>query len=1062
MLPRRVFFYLIQPHDHDLALNLAAGLNALGVECFCDLKEWLSDQDDDARLLRYDPNISPDDCEVVVVDSALLKTQTIGVRQYPIFPNYLFYSDRSYFTVYLHDLAGPKEYWGFEQQFDLVLSIHLNRNYPRPKIVKPWSFGLSSRALQKLETVQPWCDRTPQMLNNDRTNPEIIQWHHAQIATPYGHLYSDTAYLNPDDSLRSIAAQRITPLLSQLWPMEPKCDRLDGERIGKRPISDYYHRLKTTQASTAFGGYLTADPQGWKLHGWDSGRLWESLAAGCLTIHLDLETYDAELPVMPENGTHYIGLDLDDLPGSMARLEALKPRWGEIAQAGREWAIAHYSPAAIAQRFLNHISELQQQKQPITLPCDRPQATTSEAPLIPTLSFLVCPNWQQPEALLQAQLSQLFTILAQYPEHYSYHLDVVCEPQQSEMAQLILSSVVMTLALEQEIAIAEKISLEIIPDPQHIPWQKITAYFQLPQAQPLLSPVALTVLSLEQLQAWGNEILWVILGNDYYQKQQWEAAATQLQTLVNTYPVDVEVYRKLSHCYQQLGQPHKRWRSLELGNTIHLHDPRFHFDLIFEALHEGNIDRARQQVQTAREACPQDYVFQIFAHLLVPMIYGRADEISDEKSHYIQGLQSLIQTTPLDRPEQCQTALMGISQVTNFYLAYQAFNVRDLQADYGGFVHRIVAANFPDWAQKLPQRSPRSKIRVGYVSAYFYAYSGTLWLKGWLQQHDRTQFELYGYDLGAAQDGMAQVCRSCCDRWYAFNGSWINAAQQIAQDELDILVFPEVGMDAPTMTLAALRLAPVQCVAWGHPVTTGLPTLDYFLSSELMEGDRAETHYTETLVKLPNIGVAYPNPRIPPLTKTRADYGFDDDAVLYLCCQAPFKYLPQYDWVFPAIARQVPRARFVFLRGEVLRQRLIRAFSHAGLAIETYCDFRRVLAREDYLAVNQLCDLYLDTFDWSGGNTSLEALACHLPIITCAGEFMRGRHTDSFLKMIGVTETIAANPEDYVQIAARLGTDAEERDRIKAKIIVQGDRLYDDPDCVRGLEQFYRRVTGRE
>ncbi|MDB9496042.1 hypothetical protein PN441_15470 [Spirulina major CS-329] len=1045
MLPRRVFFYLIQPHDHSLAINLAVGLNALGIECFRDLQDGQLDSDSEAIGLRYDPTISPDDCEVVVVDSALLKTQTIGVNQYPIFPHYLFYNDRPYFTVYLHDLDGPKDDWGFEQQFDLVLSTHLNRHHARPQQVKPWSFGLSSRMLRLLETVSEWRDRTPHLLNNDRTHHDSIQWRNVHATTPYGPLYSDTAYLNPDYSLRHLAAQRITPRLAQLWDIQPDD-----------------HRLQTIQASTAFGGFLTAQNQEWCLHGWDSWRLWESLAAGCLTIHLDLEKYGAELPVMPENGVHYLGLNMDDLSSSMAWLQGLKPHWPEIAAAGRDWAIAHYAPMPTAQRFLDYLSEIKQQKQPLTLPRDRPHTTAQNSPDTRSIAFLIHPNWQQSEAILQAQLSQLFTIFHHYPDQYKYHLDILCDPQQLEIAQLMISSILMELCLTDDGAIAEKISIEAITNLQDIAWIKLQAYLRLPNDYPLTSPIPITMLTLDQLQEWGQDIIWVILGNWYYEQQQWEAAAQNFQALVNAYPIDAEIYRKLSYCYQQLGRPHQQLRSLELGNKIHPHDPRFHFDLIFAALHEGHIDRARQQTQVARQACPQDYIFTVLDHLLVPMIYGRGDEITMARSRYIQGLQTLINITTLDTPAQCQAALAGISQITNFYLAYQAFNVRDLQGQYGALVHRIAAANFPAWVQELPPRPQRQKLRVGYVSAYFYAYSGTLWLKGWLQQHDRTQFELYGYDLGAANDGMAQTCRDCCDRWYAFNGFWINAAQQILQDELDILVFPEVGMDAPTMTLAALRLAPVQCVAWGHPVTTGLPTVDYFLSSELMEGANADDHYTETLVKLPNIGVAYPNPQIPPLTKTRADYGFAEDAVLYLCCQAPFKYLPQYDWVFPAIARQVPKARFVFLRGEVMRQRLIRAFHHAGLAIADYCDFRRVVARGDYLAVNQLCDVYLDSFDWSGGNTSLEALACHLPIVTCPGEFMRGRHTDSFLKMIGVTETIAAHPDDYVQIATRLGRDPQWRDRIKTKIIQQGDRLYDDPDCVQGLEQFYRQVTGRD
>jgi predicted O-linked N-acetylglucosamine transferase (SPINDLY family) len=283
--------------------------------------------------------------------------------------------------------------------------------------------------------------------------------------------------------------------------------------------------------------------------------------------------------------------------------------------------------------------------------------------------------------------------------------------------------------------------------------------------------------------------------------------------------------------------------------------------------------------------------------------------------------------------------------------------------------------------------------------------------------------------------------------------------KQIISDQLHILVYPEIGMNPQTMQMAGLRLAPVQCVAWGHPVTTGLPTIDYFLSSELMEQENAQAHYSEKLILLPNIGVAYPQPQIPPVSKTRADYQLPEDAILYLCCQAPFKYLPQYDFILTEIAKRLPQAKFIFLRGDLIRQRLQNAFAAAGLKIEDYCLFLNIPERLDYLMINLLSDVYLDTFTWSGGNTSLEAIACGLPIVTCPGEFMRGRHTDSFLKMIGITDTIAKNEAEYMDIAVRLGLDRNWRNSIAERMRQNSDRLFDDRVCVAGLEVFYQQVV---
>lgn len=109
--------------------------------------------------------------------------------------------------------------------------------------------------------------------------------------------------------------------------------------------------------------------------------------------------------------------------------------------------------------------------------------------------------------------------------------------------------------------------------------------------------------------------------------------------------------------------------------------------------------------------------------------------------------------------------------------------------------------------------------------------------------------------------------------------------------------------------------------------------------------------------------------------------------------------------------------------------------------------------------INLLSDVYLDTFTWSGGNTSLEAIACNLPIVTCPGEFMRGRHSDSFLKMLGVTDTIADNEQEYIDIAVKLGQNPAWRREISERISQRHDKLFDDQVCVAGLEKFYKQVV---
>ncbi|QOX80341.1 hypothetical protein FY034_15820 [Trichlorobacter lovleyi] len=172
-------------------------------------------------------------------------------------------------------------------------------------------------------------------------------------------------------SLRASLDLSFVPLLMQHFNVNKT---LTGtERWGE----DYYRFLSAHTGCLAYGGYygqnLLNNPWfhfveplssflqqvTWQrdtaVLRWDSWRFWESLVFGCATVHLDFEQYGFSLPVLPVNWEHYIGIRLEHLKEDVERIHDERQRLPEIGRAGREWAIRHYSPTAIAQRFINDI-----------------------------------------------------------------------------------------------------------------------------------------------------------------------------------------------------------------------------------------------------------------------------------------------------------------------------------------------------------------------------------------------------------------------------------------------------------------------------------------------------------------------------------------------------------------------------------------------------------------------------------------------------------------------------------------------------------------------------------
>ena len=247
-----------------------------------------------------------------------------------------------------------------------------------------------------------------------------------------------------------------------------------------------------------------------------------------------------------------------------------------------------------------------------------------------------------------------------------------------------------------------------------------------------------------------------------------------------------------------------------------------------------------------------------------------------------------------------------------------------------------------------------------------------------------------------------------------------------------------------------------------------MSTLDYFISSDLMEPEDASKHYTEKLIRLPNLSIYYtaPHSKIP--KRTRSDFGMRSDAVVFWCGQSLFKYLPSYDSIFTDIATRVDNCQFVFLQHSGSTQvtyqfadRLERAFKLNKLKCSDYCLILPTLNFDDFLSAIGQCDLVLDSIEWSGCNSTLESLEWNLPIVTFQGSLMRGRHTAAILQMMGVRETVAATTADYVSIAVKLANAPAQRTAISGRISAAKHRVYGDRTCVTALEDFLERVARR-
>ncbi len=465
---------------------------------------------------------------------------------------------------------------------------------------------------------------------------------------------------------------------------------------------------------------------------------------------------------------------------------------------------------------------------------------------------------------------------------------------------------------------------------------------------------------------------------------------------------------------------------------------RRNFGLLAESARRGGDLRA--EFRAERDAA-----------LAIATIFASRADIGSQRDAYAERLDRLIKAWPPQRLGQIDAQLEDL-KCPRFGIAYQGGNDLELATRYGDWLGACAARLLPAAGTDPPMRPIR---RIGLVGARWTqgtvaAYFGT-WI-GALRAHGA---EVYLYTLPAPSDRISQSLAAQADHAVRLSAMLAAAATELREAGLDLLIYPEVGLDAGCEVLASLRLAPRQWAAWGQPETTGLSSIDRFISVAAMEPPNAAAHYRETLVLLPGIGTRYARPpRV--ASAPRHDLGLPAGP-LYTLPHALAKLHPDIDELLIEIARRDRDARFVFVADEVpaltraLRTRIDSRLRAADLDAGLHCHWLPRLPIDAFRRLLASSDVILDSIHFSGGNTSLDALAQGTPIVTIEGAMMRGRQTAAMLRILDGPDTIAPDITRAAIVAADLVHSPDRRADLAARLEANADRLFERTEALDAL-----------
>ncbi|SDK13037.1 Predicted O-linked N-acetylglucosamine transferase, SPINDLY family [Methylophilus rhizosphaerae] len=331
------------------------------------------------------------------------------------------------------------------------------------------------------------------------------------------------------------------------------------------------------------------------------------------------------------------------------------------------------------------------------------------------------------------------------------------------------------------------------------------------------------------------------------------------------------------------------------------------------------------------------------------------------------------------------------------------------------------------------------RIRIGVVSADLRKHPVGYFLHQWLQKFDASRLEIYGYSTDGCEDAFSHELKALCNQWCSLAGlTDAQAAKQIREDGIHILLDLSGLTRGNRLPIFAHRPAPVQATWLGYWGTTGLPAMDYVIADPVSIDRQVAAQFTEQVEYLPHTRMCF---AIPDYDVAVNDLpALATGAVTFGCFQKYSKVNDDVLACWGEILQALPSAR-LYWQTRAFNDAKVRAeaftwLQRHGIAAER-CTLAGGVSRGEYLKNHHQIDMILDTFPFTGGTTTCEALWMGVPTLTVLGDTLIARQGASFMTCTGLPEWVATSREDYIRKAIAFGRDLDALATLRASLRAQ-------------------------
>lgn len=412
----------------------------------------------------------------------------------------------------------------------------------------------------------------------------------------------------------------------------------------------------------------------------------------------------------------------------------------------------------------------------------------------------------------------------------------------------------------------------------------------------------------------------------------------------------------------------------------------------------------------------------------------------------------------------------------HFYLSYHDMNDADIFSKFCKLNRKLfpmINYTTPHYEELMDKTSGfnqdlkngRRKIRVGFISSHLRNHSVGRDRIGVISGLPRDKFEVYVIIFKKNfKDQFVQVMLGSQVNIIDIGYLSLDEQQRtIAELKLDCLIHCDIGMVPDNYFLAYSRLAKYQFVTWGHSDTSGIDTIDYYISSKYFElpYGQAKDNYSEKLITLDSLSTYYYPIHYDFSKINDKDFKLPEGMRYYMALQSVFKFGFEFVDICNDILNRDSKACIVCLKPthDYFVKNVKKYFFDKIVDLSRIHLIPHQSIHVNFIYYMKKADVVIDTYPFGGCNTSLEAFYYGVPVVTLPSNFIRGRFTKGFYEKMGVMDLVVTDKKQFVEKALKVAYDKDYRSQILSKIADNKDKLFLEQKSVDDYAEMLSKIA---